>query len=152
MTNTAGLVRTLTVMAASLLLVQVWTAVSAETIRAASNDGVEVYIISPLDGAKVATTFTVQFGLKGMGVVPAGIDFAGAGHHHLLVDLKSIPDMNMPLPANDNIIHFGKGQTQVDLNLKPGEHTLQLILGDYRHIPHDNPVVSKKITVTVIAP
>jgi hypothetical protein len=117
--------------------------------KTASPEGAEVYIIAPADGAKVGKTFTVQFGLKGMGVAPAGIDLPNTGHHHLLVDAKEAPDPSLPLPADDNHLHYGGGQTEVELTLEPGEHTLQLVLGDKNHVPHDPPVVSKTVTITV---
>lgn len=107
------------------------------------------YIISPLDGETVGQTFTVRFGLKGMGVAPAGVQKENTGHHHLLIDVTEMPDMNFPLPATDNCKHFGGGQTETVLTLAPGTHTLQLALGDYLHIPHDPAILSKKITIHV---
>jgi hypothetical protein len=107
----------------------------------------KVYIISPTDGTVVSPTFTVKFGLKGMGVAPAGMDKENTGHHHLLIDTSELPDLNQPLGSN--VKHFGGGQTEVELNLPKGKHTLQLILGDKFHIPHNPPVVSEKITVEV---
>ncbi len=119
--------------------------------RTPSPDGASVYIISPRDAASgiPAGEVTVVFGLKGMGVAPAGIDFPDTGHHHLLVNAKETPRLDIPLPADDNHIHFGKGQTETTLNLEPGTYTLQLILGDKNHIPHDPPVMSEKVTITV---
>lgn len=115
-----------------------------------SAPGAEVYIISPKDGAKVSSPFVVQFGLKGMGVAPAGIKFDNTGHHHLLIDTDTPTNLSAPLPAgNDKVMHFGKGQTETTLTLPPGKHTLQLVLGDYSHVPHNPPVMSKKVTVTV---
>ena len=114
-----------------------------------SPDGAKAYIISPKDGATVTSPFTVQFGLKGMGVAPAGVTTANTGHHHLLIDVDQMPDMNAPLPATDHIKHFGGGQTETELTLPAGKHTLQLIEGDAMHMPHDKPVMSEKITVTV---
>jgi hypothetical protein len=111
--------------------------------------GAVAYIISPRDGDTVTSPFTVQFGLKGMGVAPAGINFTNTGHHHLLIDVTEMPDFKLPLPATDKIKHFGLGQTETELSLPAGRHTLQLVLGDLLHIPHDPPVVSKKITITV---
>jgi hypothetical protein len=108
-----------------------------------------VYFLSPKDGETVSSPFTVRFGLKGMGVAPAGVDMPNTGHHHLLVDLATVPDFNAALPATDNIRHFGAGQTETELTLPPGKHTLQLVVGDHLHIPHDKPVVSQKITITV---
>jgi Domain of unknown function (DUF4399) len=108
-----------------------------------------VYILSPKDGETVSSPFTVRFGLKGMGVAPAGIDQPDTGHHHLLVDVDKLPDFNGALPVTDSVRHFGKGQTEAELALPPGKHTLQLVFADYLHIPHDKPVVSEKITITV---
>lgn len=109
----------------------------------------KAYIISPADGETVSSPFTVQFGLKGMGVAPAGIDMEGTGHHHLLIDVDELPDLTKPLPSNENVVHFGLGQTETELTLTPGEHTLQLVLGDFTHTPHSNPVMSEKITIYV---
>ena len=118
--------------------------------RTAAPAGAEVYIISPKDGAIVHNPVRVQFGLKGMGVAPAGLKFDNTGHHHLLIDTDPPADQSTPLPATDKIVHFGKGQTETTLNLSPGKHTLQLLLADYQHIPHSPPVISKKkITITV---
>lgn len=117
--------------------------------RTASPPGAEVYIISPKDGAQVSSPVRVLFGLKGMGVAPAGVKFDNTGHHHLLVDSEPPSDMGAPLPATDKILHYGKGQTEASVPLSPGQHTLQLLLGDMNHVPHDPPVISKKITITV---
>jgi hypothetical protein len=120
----------------------------ADINRTPSPAGAEVYIIAPADGATVTSPVTVRFGLKGMGVAPAGIAFDGAGHHHLIID-TDLPPLNAPIPADAHHVHFGKGQTETTVELKPGKHTLQLLLGDQLHMPHDPAVVSKKITVTV---
>ncbi|HEY0767237.1 MAG TPA: DUF4399 domain-containing protein [Steroidobacteraceae bacterium] len=117
--------------------------------RTASPAGAEVYIISPKDGAKVQAPVRVQFGLKGMGIAPAGVKFDNSGHHHLLLDTDAPADLGAPLPVTDKILHFGKGQTETTLPLTPGKHTLQLLLGDQNHVPHNPPVISKKITITV---
>ncbi|MEO8483745.1 MAG: DUF4399 domain-containing protein [Acidobacteriota bacterium] len=114
-----------------------------------SPEGAKAYIISPKDGATVTSPFTVQFGLKGMGVAPAGVTNANTGHHHLLIDVDQMPDMNAPMPATDHIKHFGGGQTETELTLPAGKHTLQLVLADAMHMAHDKPVMSEKITVTV---
>jgi hypothetical protein len=124
-------------------------AVAVGQERTPSPAGAEVYIISPKDGATVASPVHVQFGLKGMGIAPAGVKFDNTGHHHLLIDTDLPSNPGAPLPATDKIMHFGKGQTETMLTLPPGKHTLQLLLGDLNHIPHDPPVVSKKITITV---
>lgn len=117
--------------------------------RTPSASGAEVYIISPKDGAKVKSPFVVQFGLKGMGIAPAGTKFDNTGHHHLLIDTDAPTDASAPLPASEKIVHFGKGQTETTLTLPPGKHTLQLLLGDASHVPHNPPVISKKITINV---
>ncbi|CAM5497306.1 DUF4399 domain-containing protein [Rhodanobacter lindaniclasticus] len=109
----------------------------------------KVYIISPADGATVGPEVTVRFGLKGMGVAPAGVAKEHTGHHHLLVDVKDLPTAGQPIPADANHIHFGGGQTQTTLKLTPGTHTLQLELGDANHVPFEPAVVSKKITIHV---
>jgi Domain of unknown function (DUF4399) len=112
--------------------------------------GAEVYIIAPKDGAHVHSPVLVQFGLKGMGIAPAGIKFDNTGHHHLLIDTDAPADLAAPLPATDKIVHFGKGQTETSLTLAPGRHTLQLLLADQNHIPHSPPLLSRKITITVL--
>ena len=112
--------------------------------------GAAAYIISPKNGAHVHAPFLVQFGLKGMGIAPAGIKFDNTGHHHLLIDTDAPADLSAPLPANEHIVHFGKGQTETTLTLAPGKHTLQLLLADQNHIPHSPPVLSPKITITVL--
>ncbi len=111
--------------------------------------GAEVYIIAPLDGATVGHDVTVRFGLKGMGVAPAGVAKELTGHHHLLVDAQELPAAGMPIPKDAAHIHFGGGQTETTIQLKPGKHTLQLELGDQNHIPFVPALVSKKITVIV---
>ncbi|TBR38892.1 MULTISPECIES: DUF4399 domain-containing protein [Dyella] len=111
--------------------------------------GAEVYIISPKDGATVGQDVTVSFGLKGMGVAPAGVKKEGTGHHHLLIDVKELPAAGQPIPKDDNHVHFGNGQTETTIKLTPGTHTLQLELADENHIPFDPAVVSKKITIHV---
>jgi hypothetical protein len=125
------------------------TAFAAEGLRTPSPPGAALYFIEPADGATVGATFTVKFGLRGMGVAPAGVDMENTGHHHILIDVAELPDLNLPLPATEHVVHFGKGQTETELTLAPGTHTLQLILGNHLHVPHDPPVVSEKITVTV---
>jgi hypothetical protein len=119
--------------------------------RSAAPAGVELYIISPTDGATLSGPITVRFGLKGMGVAPAGVKFDGAGHHHLLIDTALPTDLGQPIPpqVDNKVLHFGKGQTETTVTLPPGKHTLQLVLGDFLHVPHNPPVVSKKIAVTV---
>ena len=108
----------------------------------------KLYFVNLGNGATVSSPVKVVFGLSGMGVAPAGIEKAGTGHHHLLVNVNEW-DANAPLPANDNFRHFGAGQTEVSLDLKPGQHTLQMVLGDQNHIPHHPVVMSERITITV---
>ena len=119
------------------------------TAPSTSPEGAKVYFIEPVDGATVPTTFTVKFGLSGMGVAPASVKLTNTGHHHLLIDLETLPDMTASLPATKNIKHFGAGQTETTLTLPAGAHTLQLLLGDHQHRPHEKPVMSQKITVMV---
>jgi len=111
--------------------------------------GAEVYIISPSDGATVGREVTVRFGLKGMGVAPAGVGKEHTGHHHLLLDVNDLPPAGQPIPNDARHLHFGGGQTQTTLKLAPGTHTLQLELGDQNHVPFDPAVVSKMITIHV---
>jgi hypothetical protein len=128
-----------------LLLVYITTAVMAQS--SAPVDA-QLYIISPVDGATVINPVVVRFGLKNMGVAPAGVQAENTGHHHLLID-TILPPLDQPVPADANHQHFGKGQTETELTLAPGKHTLQLLLGDYSHIPHDPPVISDQITINV---
>jgi len=116
--------------------------------RTPAPDGAELYIITPTDGATLESPVTVRFGLRGMGVAPAGVPTPATGHHHLLVD-ATLPDLSQPIPADEHHRHFGGGQTEVTLDLPPGPHTLQLLLGDQNHVPHDPPVVSPVVTITV---
>ena len=111
----------------------------------------EVYVIAPQDGARVHSPVTVRFGLKGAGIAPAGVKFDNTGHHHLLVDtdLSSLK-LDAPLPASEKILHFGKGQTETELKLEPGKHTLQLLFADYSHTPFSPVTSSTKITITVV--
>ncbi|HEY5102349.1 MAG TPA: DUF4399 domain-containing protein [Steroidobacteraceae bacterium] len=117
--------------------------------RMAPPAAAEVYIISPKDGAKVTGPVTVLFGLKGMGIAPAGVKFDNTGHHHLLVDMEVPSDLSVPMPATETLLHFGKGQTQTTLTLAPGKHTLQLVFADLNHMALNPPLASKRITITV---
>lgn len=109
----------------------------------------KVFIISPQDGAEVTSPVTVKFGIEGMKIAPADSDEPNTGHHHLLIDVEQMPDLNLPVPMDEHHKHFGKGQTETTLELSPGKHTLQLLLADRAHIPQNPPVISKKITITV---
>jgi hypothetical protein len=117
--------------------------------KSSSPDKAMLYIISPQDGDTVSSPVKVIFGLNGMGLAPAGIKMKNTGHHHLLIDLAQLPDINLPIPSDDQHRHFGKGQTEAFIELDKGEHTLQLILGDHMHIPHEPPIISKKIRIKV---
>lgn len=116
--------------------------------RTASIAGAGVFFISPADGDTLANPITVEFGIEGMDVVKAGENAPQSGHHHLIID-AGLPDLGLPIPANEHYVHFGDASTSTELNLGPGAHTLQLLLGDYLHIPHDPPVLSEPITVIV---
>lgn len=117
--------------------------------RSPAPESAEVYIISPQDGETVSSPVTVVFGLRGMGVAPAGVQQANTGHHHLLIDVEEPESLSTPLPASNQVVHFGAGQTETVIELEPGEHTLRLVLGDHLHIPHNPPVMSELITITV---
>jgi len=125
------------------------TSILAESMVSESPSNAKVYFIHPNNGQTVQENIKVVFGLKNIGVAPAGIDKKNTGHHHLLIDTDELPDLTKPLPATDKIKHFGGGQTETEITLSPGKHTLQLLLGNYAHIPHSKPVISKKITITV---
>ncbi len=116
--------------------------------RTPSPSGARVFFITPADGESVTSPVTVEFGIEAMSVVTAGDDTPESGHHHLLID-TGLPELGLPIPADENHIHFGDGSTSTELELSPGEHTLQLLLGDHLHIPHDPPVASGTITITV---
>lgn len=141
----------ITVVSVLLLIVNLILTPQAIAVKLISHAPVEAqaYIIEPTDGAIVPETFTVKFGLSGMDLVPAGVEQENSGHHHLLIDQSELPDLSASLPSTEQIRHFGKAQTETQITLPPGEHTLQLVLGNYLHIPHDNPVISEPITIEV---
>ncbi|MBB3230205.1 DUF4399 domain-containing protein [Halomonas stenophila] len=125
-------------------------ALAEEMPRQAPPEGAEVDIIAPQDDASVSGPLTVRMGLEGMGVAPAGMEAPNTGHHHLLIDTPLAEvDLSAPLPSSDQTRHFGGGQTQTTLELPAGEHTLQLLFMDHRHLSFDPPVVSDPITITV---
>ncbi len=119
-----------------------------EMPRTASVEGARVFFISPADGDTVTSPVRIEFGIEGMTVAPAGDDTPHSGHHHLLID-TGLPEMGLPIPADANHVHFGDGSTATEVDLEPGEHTLQMLLGDHLHIPHDPPLTSDPITITV---
>lgn len=121
---------------------------SHEVPRTKAPEGARVYLISPQDGAIVSSPVTVRFGLSGMGVAPAGVPVPNTGHHHLIIDAP-LPPENAPIPADEKHVHFGGGQTETTIELAKGKHTLQILLGDMNHVPHDPPLVSEQITITV---
>ena len=130
----------------SIPLILAAVSAAAEVQRTPAPPGAKVYFIQPKDGATVPETFTVKFGLENMGVAPAGTDKPATGHHHLLID-RDLPPLDQPMGGD--IMHFGGGQTEAQVTLPPGTHTLQLLLGDMNHVPHDPPIYSDKITITV---
>lgn len=121
-----------------------------------ANPDAEVYFINLEDGQTVQSPVAVKFGLRGMGVAPAGTEKEMTGHHHLFINRPAlgegedgVDELSNGIPADENHVHFGGGQTETVLDLPPGDHTLQLVLGDYGHVPHATPVVSDVITITV---
>ena len=119
--------------------------------RVLSPPDAAVYFVYPRRGETIYPNSTIRFGLKNMGVAPAGIEKANTGHHHLLIDVPT-PSLDQPIPNDPSHLHFGNGQTEKKLTLRPGKHTLQLILGDAQHVPFDPPVMTERIEVTVMAP
>jgi len=134
--------------AAILLLLPVDAHAQAALPRTPSPAGARAYLISPSDGETVSSPVLVRFGLSGMGVAPAGVAFPNTGHHHLIVDAP-LPPLDQPIPADKQHIHYGAGLTESKVELAPGKHTLQLLLGDDKHVPHEPPVYSPPITITV---
>jgi len=108
-----------------------------------------VYFINIEDGDRVESPFLIQFGLSGMGIAPAGTDRANTGHHHLLINVNDI-DLSKPIPSSSNHIHFGGGQTESLVDLMPGDYSIQLVLGDMTHTPHNPPIISQRINITVL--
>jgi hypothetical protein len=123
--------------------------ISAAWATTAPKDAL-LYFIFPHNGARIKGAFWCRFGLRNMGVTHAGDNFPNSGHHHLLVDVAAPLDPNDPIPADKNHLHFGAGQTEARIELPRGKHTLQLVLGDANHVPFNPPVISKKITVTIV--
>ena len=136
------------------IVLSVWIPITgaqeATLPRTPAPDGALAYIQSPNDGDEVSSPFTVRFGLRGLGIAPALTQFPNTGHHHLLVDTDLLPPENQPIPTTDKIIHYGLGQTEAELDLPPGVHTLQMVVGDHLHIPHLPPVISQRISIIVI--
>jgi len=124
------------------------TSVTYAQEKSSASAAASAYIISPRDGETVTSPVKVIFGLSGIGVAPAGTNLPDTGHHHLIIDAP-LPDPDLPVPSDDQHKHFGKGQTETVIELAPGEHTLQLLLGDWKHVPHDNVVASSPVKITV---
>jgi hypothetical protein len=114
-----------------------------------SDKNKRLFFITPSNGEEVTNPVTIRFGIVGMEIVPAGKDKPMSGHHHLLINVEKLPNMKSPIPADKNHLHFGKGQTETQLNLPSGRHTLQLLLGNYMHVPHEKPLISDKIEIIV---
>ena len=131
----------------ALVLASVSCAAQAQG-KSAPKDAV-LYFIWPQNGAIIKGGFWCRFGLRNMGITHAGDDFKNSGHHHLLVDVNEPLDVNEPIPQDKNHLHFGAGQTEARIELPPGKHTLQLVLGDAKHYPFNPPLVSEKITIRV---
>lgn len=131
-----------------LLILATVAALSSAQAETPAPEGAELYFISPKDGDAVSNPITVRFGLKNMGVAPAGVQHENTGHHHLLIN-TALPPLGLPIINDDKHRHYGLGQTEATLELPPGAHTLQLLLGDFAHRPHAPPIASKRITITV---
>ena len=114
-----------------------------------NQDETSVFFIAPLTGETVSNPIKIIFGAKGVNIVPAGVDLPMSGHHHLLINVDKLPNMSLPIPADSNHLHFGNGQTETEINLPPGKHTLQLLLGNHLHVPHSDPIISDKIEIVV---
>lgn len=121
---------------------------AAHAQQRAMPDTAKVYILWPPDGQVVRGAFWVRMGLVDAGIAPAGVERDGTGHHHILIDMP-LPPLDEPIPSDSKHLHFGLGQTEARLDLPPGKHTIQLMLGDENHVPHKPPLFSKPITVTV---
>jgi hypothetical protein len=135
-------------LAGLLMLLLIGASTFALAERTPAPEGASVYFISPEDGATLSSPVIVRFGLRGMGVAPAGVASPATGHHHLVVD-QELPPLDQPVPSDPNHVHFGKGQTETSLELAPGPHTLQLVVGDHDHVPHDPALVSERIHITI---
>ncbi|AMR79312.1 DUF4399 domain-containing protein [Cupriavidus nantongensis] len=132
-----------------LLAAATLAAAPSLSLSTAAPPNAEVYIIWPHDGAVIGGgKFWVRMGLRNMGVCPKGVDLPRCGHHHLLIDTE-LPPLDKEIPSDKNHLHFGAGETDARIELPPGKHTLQLLMGDARHVPFEPPIYSKKITITV---
>ena len=136
---------------AFFLLILLSSATAAGAGETPAPADAKVYFINLKDGDRVISPLVVRFGLSGMGIAPAGTEAPNTGHHHLFVDAPALEGdaLNEAIPMDEHHVHFGKGQTETTITLSKGQHTLQLVLGDWSHIPHKPPVMSERITVTV---
>ena len=136
---------------AFFLLILLSTATVAGAGETPAPADAKVYFINLKDGDRVISPLVIRFGLSGMGIAPAGTEAPNTGHHHLFVDAPALEGdaLNEAIPMDEHHMHFGKGQTETTITLSKGQHTLQLVLGDWSHIPHKPPVMSERITVTV---
>lgn len=116
--------------------------------RTPAPPGARVFFITPKDGDTVSSPVAIEFGIEGMSVAKAGVEQPDSGHHHLLID-SDLPDLGLPIPADSNHIHFGDGSTSTEISLEPGTHSLRMLLGDYRHVPHEPAIASDPISITV---
>jgi hypothetical protein len=123
----------------------------ADQHRTPSAEGASIAFANLADGDVVPPGYVARFTISGMGIAPAGSPIDNTGHFHLLIDLAELPPLDQPLPATEQVVHFGKGQTEATLNLAEGPHRLQLLLADHAHVPHDPPVLSEVITITIAA-
>lgn len=137
------------ILVSGLTLLAIGASVQAQAPRTPAPPGAEVYFVDLKDGARVPTRFRINFGLRNMGIAPAGSDRPNAGHHHLLIDVP-LPALDREIPNDFNHLHFGAGQTEAEVTLPPGAHTLQLLVGDKDHVPHNPPVLSAAIRVVVV--
>ena len=117
--------------------------------RYSGDEQKRVYFITPSDGITTTNPVKIKFGATGINILPSGVDVPDSGHHHLLINVDKLPDLKSPIPADSNHLHFGDGQTETELNLPKGKHTLQLLIGNYLHIPHSEPIISEKIVITI---
>ena len=120
-----------------------------DALSSEAAEGAEVFIIEPLNGTRTTSPVTIKFGVRNMTIAKAGDPTEFSGHHHLLINLDELPALNKPLPATEQIIHFGGAQTETTIALASGQHSLQLLLGNYLHIPHNTPVLSEKISIII---
>ena len=123
-------------------------AAAAVITRSPSAESARVYFITPADGETVSSPISVEFGLSDMELAPAGDDRPNSGHHHIIVD-RELPDLGLPVPADAQRVHFGDGRSETELTLVPGQHTLQLLFADHLHRPHEPPLYSERISITV---